>query len=270
MPTSPPSVTLRTALLCISIISLALVTRKCRMELATEDDRYVAAIARYQAVEKLEVDGVKNVGNSSVVLRKLAGDEDFCSNQWTGEKLVGRCWGLMTSTQHPSIVGTPDNKLIQNSDECKQLCCKMAQKCVVWQYWGATQICKVGKHVRVGSESGGSPRWCEPSPPQKWFGAKRDLQLNPMNQSQSQRQLDCRWTGQRPGQCFGLGPERLNKNSQRLTAEECASGCCSEPNCLLWQHLPDRGCFFNGDKRDEEPFCDQYTGDYIGGRKKIK
>ena len=268
---NPPSLTLRIVSLCATVIFVALIAGKFRNEVATEDNRYISAVKRHQASAKRgALNSVKNGSNTDIVSRKLTGDADLCSSQWTDEKLVGRCWGLMTSTQHPSVKGTTDDRIILNADECKQLCCKMAGKCVVWQYWEATQICKVGKHVRVGSESGSSPRWCEPSPPQKWVGAKRDMIANPLNQSQSLRQLDCKWIGQQPGQCFGLGPERRDKSSSRLTAQECALGCCNEANCWIWQHLPDRGCFYNTDKRNEEPFCDQYVGNYIGGRKKTK
>jgi hypothetical protein len=192
---------------------------------------------------------------------------DNCSRQWTGEALVGRCWGLTTSTAHPEIKNTRDGIEIQTADHCKQICCKLGPKCITWQYWAASKICKIGKHVRLGSEGGDSPRWCEPNVPQKWNGGKRDLILNPFNQSLTQKNFECIWATQLPGQCFQLGPDRKHADGISLSATECAKGCCSNPNCWLWQHLPNRGCFYNEDYMAEEPFCDQYVGEYIGGRK---
>lgn len=192
---------------------------------------------------------------------------DLCHSQWTTEKLIGRCWGLTTSTDHPSIKGTIDDKVILIAEECKQICCKLGSKCITWQYWAATRICKIGRHVRLGHEAGGSPRWCEPAPPRAWEGGRRNLYLNPFNQSLPM-ESDCQWASQQPGQCFGLGPERTNSTGGRLSAKSCGAGCCNDSNCWLWQHLPDRGCYYNKDKRTEAPFCDQYVGEYIGGRKK--
>ena len=193
---------------------------------------------------------------------------DSCSSQWTDDVLIGRCWGLTTSTAHPDIRNTVDGVEIQTADACKRICCKLGHKCVTWQYWAATKICKIGKHVRLGPEAGDSPRWCEPNAPQKWNGGKRDLTINPFNQSLTQKNFDCKWATLLPGQCFQLGPERKDAKDLRISAADCAKECCSNPNCWLWQHLPDRGCFYNGDFMSEEPFCDQYVGAYVGGRKK--
>ena len=205
-----------------------------------------------------------NTGNNDVI-------QDSCAAEWTAENLIGRCWGLTTSTNIPNIEPGVGEKAATSSDECKKLCCNLGDKCITWQFWGASGICKAGKHVRLGGEGGNSPRWCEPEPPQKWNGAKRNLTSSPLR-----NKIDpwvapstCGWVGQQPGQCFGLGPERLNSEKERISEGECAAGCCADPNCMLWQHLPTRGCFYNKNQLHEEPHCDQYGGVYVGGRKKV-
>lgn len=192
--------------------------------------------------------------------------QDFCASQYTKEKLIGRCWGLTTSTEHPSVKGTIRDKIIITAKECQQLCCDLGDICITWQFWADTLICKIGKHVRVGKEGGNTALWCEPLPPQKWNGGK----LNPMIPlSQRKSETECNYLELLPGQCFGLGPEKLNSTNGKLSAEDCASRCCKSQNCILWQHLPERGCFYNTDRMKKYPHCDQYKGVYIGGRKKI-
>jgi hypothetical protein len=87
---------------------------------------------------------------------------------------------------------------------------------------------------------------------------------------QGEKGSPCQWTGTLPGQCFGLGPEKWSLSNERLSADECAAACCSSDNCIKWQQLPDRGCYFNEDKLKEDPYCDPFKGIYIGGRKKQK
>lgn len=266
----------RTLCLCSVLLSLAITSRYLAKNMSAE----VRTVLHLTAVER----GVRKLSNvshsdahhqsnttldwtASIDISRKLETVDLCSSQWTDEKLIGRCWGLATSTDHPSIKGTIDDKLILNAEECKQICCKLGSKCITWQYWAASQICKIGRHVRVGPEGGGSPRWCEPAPPRAWDGGRRNLHLNPFNQSLP-LELECQWASQQPGQCFGLGPERMNSTGGRISAKDCGVGCCNDSNCWLWQHLADRGCFYNKDKRTEAPFCDQYVGAYTGGRKK--
>lgn len=199
--------------------------------------------------------------------------QDQCADQWTGENLPGRCWGLTTSTSIPHIGPGIGEKAASSVDECKKLCCDLGDKCITWQFWGASGICKAGKTVRVGGEGGNTPRWCEPDVPQKWNGGKRNVTSNPLQNDANpnwKAPSTCEWAGQQAGQCFGLGPERLNAEGGRMSASECAAGCCANPHCRLWQHVPLKGCFFNKDALKEDPHCDQYSGAYIGGRKKLK
>lgn len=258
---------------CSILLSLAMISRKSVMNFPTKRSLMTHPIAieprtaRY-VDERHHSDAASDLTDIIDTSRKLE-TVDLCDSQWTNEKLIGRCWGLTTSTEHPNVKGTIDDKVILDADECKRICCHLGSKCITWQYWAASRICKVGRHVRLGPEAGGSPRWCEPAPPRKWEGGRRNLQLNPFNQSLPLA-TECQWAAQQPGQCFGLGPERTNSTGGRLSAKDCGAGCCSVLNCWLWQHLPDRGCFYNENELREAPFCDQYAGEYIGGRKKSK
>ena len=268
----------RIANFCIIIISVVLIILKLRPDVFGNGDIPLLD-ENYVRIPRILRGGHRNASSThhsydrhtyqeALYSTETNGTDDSCSRQWTGEALVGRCWGLTTSSMHPEIKNTIDGGEIQTADHCKRICCKLDHKCITWQYWAASKICKIGKHVRLGSEGGDSPRWCEPNEPQKWNGGKRDLILNPFNQSLTQQNFDCKWATQLPGQCFQLGPERKDEKGIGLSAADCAKGCCSNSNCWLWQHLPDRGCFYNGDYMAEEPFCDQYVGEYVGARKK--
>jgi hypothetical protein len=267
----------RTLCFCSVLLSLAITSRYLSRDMSAEVSTVTLPIAFVRGVRELSnvlhVNAHQQSNTSldwtaSIDISRKIETVDFCHSQWTHEKLIGRCWGLTTSTDHPSIKGTVDDKLILDAKECKQICCKLGSKCITWQYWASTQICKIGRHVRLGPEGGGSPRWCEPAPPRAWEGGRRNLYLNPFNQTLPMKS-ECQWASQQPGQCFGLGPERTNSTGGKLSAKRCAEGCCNDSNCWLWQHLPDRGCYFNTDKLKEAPFCDQYVGEYTGGRKKV-
>ena len=222
---------------------------------------------------KTDIMALQIVNNRPRFLLSSELNQDLCLNQWTGENLIGRCWGLTTSTNVPDILSTAGELAALSADGCRKLCCDLGEKCITWQFWGASGICKVGKTVRLGLEGGNTHRWCEPLPPQKWVGGKRNLitsLLKNDSSSDSQKAANCEWGENESGQCFGLGPEHLNSTKGRLSAIECALGCCENPHCRLWQHLPDRGCYFNDNQLAETPHCDQYKGVYTGGRKKLK
>jgi len=121
--------------------------------------------------------------------------------------------------------------------------------------------------VRVGKEGRDTPLWCEPLPPKPWNGGRYPWSKY-ISASKYFRKEGCAYRENLPGQCFGLGPERVNSTKGILSAEECAAGCCQEPNCIVWQQLPERGCFYNKQRLKKYPHCDQYKGAYIGGRKK--
>ena len=91
----------------------------------------------------------------------------------------------------------------------------------------------------------------EPAPPAKWSGYK----------VKSRSGSTCEWGDAIPGQCFGLGPERFASETSktRLTAEECKAACCKSATCTMWQHLPDRGCFYSGG----DNYCDQVCIDFV-------
>ena len=199
---------------------------------------------------------------------------DNCANIWTTEKLVGRCWGLTTSTEFKSIQKLPNDGKVTDSLGCKNLCCELGEECITWQYWEGRQICKIGGVVRLGKEGGGSPLWCEPLPPITWNGNKR---LN-RKKNKILKDVFCEWdTDELKSQCFGLGDERKNStriklgiNNGRRTASECAEACCRAPLCRLWQHNPERGCYFNKESIGEDVYCELQMVPYEGGRKKKK
>lgn len=175
---------------------------------------------------------------------------DKCEKLWRPDRLHGRCFGLTT---HTDMKEAKDVK-IESADDCKDLCCTLAEACVSWQYIEGSKICKVGGPVRNGNEQGDIGNWCEPNPPVKWNGNKMKSQTAPGK---------CEWGDRLTTQCFGLGPERMSADGGRLNAEECAAACCAKKGCAMWQELPDRGCFFS----EGEHYCDPYLGTYDGGRK---
>jgi hypothetical protein len=54
-------------------------------------------------------------------LKKLNSSLDLCASQWSTDKLIGRCWGLTTSTDHPSIKGGVRDKVVLNAVDCQVL-----------------------------------------------------------------------------------------------------------------------------------------------------
>ena len=94
---------------------------------------------------------------------------DKCSNLWTSDKLVGRCFGLKSFTDYGEL---KDVQSVDSADQCKSLCCQLGWSCITWQYWVGIKRCKLGGIVRLGKESAPTPNWCEPLPPIKWTGHK--------------------------------------------------------------------------------------------------
>jgi hypothetical protein len=197
---------------------------------------------------------LRNSPNSSIA----PPPQDACASQWLGDKIVGRCFGLVEHSRYSELKHITS---VDSGFECQSLCCQL-QSCITWQYWVGLKTCKLGGLVRIGGELGDVANWCEPKPPLTWAGRRR-------NQTTLERDANtCGWNdGELTTQCFGLGPERNKEpGKQRLSRDECESECCNNPKCLIWQFAPDKGCFYD-DKGDGKNYCDTYTGAFEGGRR---
>jgi hypothetical protein len=174
---------------------------------------------------------------------------DNCTVQFLPDRLIGRCFGLTTST---AMKARPDLKrrLIVSADGCMRLCCELGDQCITWQYWTDSGICKVGARVRLGDEAASMALWCEPLPPQPWAGrrlVKRSvgqddkeaaaldvsnsidkglISTGSNNNSVRSTHPDkavgtsndtCSWGESVATQCFGLGPERKSTERKRLS-----------------------------------------------------
>jgi hypothetical protein len=177
------------------------------------------------------------------------------------DRLVGRCWGL---TALDDVLG------ITTLESCEQLCCQLGpQKCVTYQFATNSKKCAIGKHVRLGKESGSTSLWCEPLAGTIWTGKKKVKgQKSAVAEGDNRRPPYCKWGDDLPFQCWDLGVERTNSTGGRLGPTECATRCCHTKNCVAWQQLPGRGCFFNEDKLDDLQ-CDTSVETYMGRRKEF-
>lgn len=183
-------------------------------------------------------------------------NSDKCVDQWTSDKLVGRCFGLKNHGDYPSLKDIP---IVPTANHCKNMCCDLNTECVSWQYWVGIKLCKLGGAVRLGVESGATPNWCEPEPPIKWSGRK--IVTFNGTRVESDEELTT--------QCFGLGPQQFRMDGEKrvpLIASECSSACLADPNCNTWQAHEKRGCFYAS---SHTIYCEPYDGIYEGGRKKI-
>eukprot|EP01041_Mallomonas_annulata_P003788 gene3788-7522_t len=181
--------------------------------------------------------------------------QDKCEKQWRPDRLIGRCFGLKMQSELPDIKDLPK---INSTEECRDMCCAMGDKCVTYQFADGTKTCKMGDPVRLGGESADTALWCEPNAPVRWNGFK----------IKSREGGKCTSGDPLPSQCFGMGPERMSEGTNsRMNAKDCAAACCAKDKCRMWQELPDRGCYFSWD--DEEHYCDPYLGTFDGARKCI-
>ena len=112
----------------------------------------------------------------------------------------------------------------------------------------------------MNQEGAETDNWCEPNPPREWVGLKLASRSNGV----------CQWKSERlVGQCFGLGPEKKDSNGNSLqTPDQCQTACCADLKCDVWQHLPDRGCYFGNVDKDNI-WCAEKEATYEGGRKCI-
>jgi hypothetical protein len=117
---------------------------------------------------------VKMVTGTAVMSTSGAGHaasavDDKCAADWADLTIVGRCFGLKTHSEYPSLKHI---SLVQDADQCKSLCCELGNKCVTWQYWVDIKLCKLGKAVRIGKEHANTELWCDSEPPITWAGEK--------------------------------------------------------------------------------------------------
>jgi hypothetical protein len=163
--------------------------------------------------------------------------------------------------------GMAINMTTNDAAGCERLCCDLGKECISWQYWEHTEVCKVGGQIRLGMEAAPTPNWCDPIAPHKWNGKK----IGSRKLAERGGDATCTWGDDTPTQCFGLGPERMNAGS-RMNADQCARACCNDPTCTMWQHQPDRGCYYNtrgSSKTVEDIHCDPDILSFQGGRKNI-
>ena len=174
-----------------------------------------------------------------------------CRKLWRNDRLIGKCFGLNPHNEFPELKNVVK---VDNSKQCRSICCHLGDKCVSWQYQNSTAECKLGPAVRLGFEGSNTDNWCDPHPPSKWNGYR----LLKRSDSESDTYV-CRWDEQLPNQCIGLGPERLNSTKGALTTAECASECCNDKTCDMWQEMKGRGCYY-GSK--SSVWCDKPQGNH--------
>lgn len=177
----------------------------------------------------------------------------LCKKLWRPDHVLGKCVAQLKP--HFEFEELKDIAIVKNARDCRSICCNLGEKCVTWQYQNSTQSCKMGPPVRLGLEGAPTADWCDPFPPAVWNGKRKSSKSLPGK---------CVWEEDVPNQCFGQGPEIKGPNDERLNTEQCAEKCCNNSKCVLWQELPDRGCY-NGD--NEKVWCDKKQGAFEGGRK---
>jgi len=176
-----------------------------------------------------------------------------CAHLWRQDNLPGKCFGLRPFNEYDEL---REIKKVNNPIECKAMCCILGDQCVTWQYQNSTNKCSLGPAVRLGFEGADTPNWCDPHPPGVWNG-NRLIERKPDG--------TCEWGPDLPTQCFGLGPEKLNKNGKKqLNTQECRKECCNDPTCEVYQEMAGRGCYYNAGK---SVWCSDPETEFVGGRK---
>lgn len=178
-----------------------------------------------------------------------------CRGVWRTDKIAplpGKCFGLNPHIEFPEL----KDILITNFKDCRSLCCNLMDKCTTWQYHNSTGRCMIHpKGVRRGPEGADTPMYCDPFPPARWNGMRL----------KERKEGKCEWGEEIPSQCFAFGMEKLNSTGGSLNTQQCAEGCCNDPNCDSWQEMPGRGCYWGvSDCKYSE-----VEGAYDGGRKCI-
>lgn len=177
---------------------------------------------------------------------------DQCSHEWTSDQLVGRCFGLKPHSDYSAFKSLQP---VENSQHCRQLCCRLGDECKTWQYWIDIKVCKLGGLVRVGTENLKTSNWCDSEPPVVWSGRRIETVNN----------INVEIGPTLTTQCFGLGPSKKVDGQEKVSMEECSKSCLDATDCKLWQWHEKRGCYFSS---NSEAFCDPYAGGFDGGRKK--
>ena len=221
---------------------------------------------------------------------------DQCQNIWRPEKLVGKCFTLYQYNNY--VLKINDKRFnslalvnVTSAEECRAICCELGEHCITWQYEFTTNNCQLAKIVRLGLEKTGTPGWCDPFPEMKWYGQMikyREKELAEATHKNSiVKKADnfhgdgedsesaigegniCKWSSKiLYKQCFGLGDEQKHPvTGAPLTRDECAEACSRSPNCRVWQHHPDRGCYYTKKKIKCKQEKDKI---YTGGRKCVK
>eukprot|EP01062_Namystynia_karyoxenos_P066393 TRINITY_DN60331_c0_g1_i1.p2 TRINITY_DN60331_c0_g1~~TRINITY_DN60331_c0_g1_i1.p2 ORF type:complete len:271 (+),score=77.35 TRINITY_DN60331_c0_g1_i1:81-815(+) len=179
--------------------------------------------------------------------RLAAGEQPEAEGcEWDGMQLIGKC--VAAGKRSPDVM---------SAAQCKRRCCGAGLSCVSWQ-WRPDAGCQLMEDVRVGPKEHGSRNtggYCEETAPAAWRG--KELRTR-------RTAYDCEWEDEvLEGQCWGLGPARPAGEKSEAA---CASACCADPECGVWQWRADKGCFYTN-KRGQ---CDQPSLiPYEGGRRVI-
>lgn len=236
---------------------LAVFSRNMETDHIHEEHKYIPnsphSMGNNNMIKVAKGGGSFREGGASSKIRKKQ-----CKNEWTSDKLVGRCFGLSIHSKYSELIGNIE--VVETADDCKQLCCELGDKCMTWQYWNENKRCNLGPAVRVGAEAmdgtmEGSTNWCEVEAPVVWRGRRIQNRDGPT----------CEWGDSLPTQCHGMGVEKRGDDGNRLARAVCERACCHIAGCTMWQQHPDRGCFIGS---GDSIICESYTGSFTGGRKK--
>eukprot|EP00756_Hemistasia_phaeocysticola_P006053 Hpha_TRINITY_DN13650_c0_g1::TRINITY_DN13650_c0_g1_i4::g.122513::m.122513 len=200
------------------------------------------------AVMAMEIPQYNRTKSRRLSLRDLktatVEDKDDC--EWDGMELIGRCFTFGVKPRD-----------VESAEQCKRRCCGAGNACVSWQ-WREDIGCSLMGDTRVGPKEHSARNtdgYCEETAPAAWRGR--------ILQSRSGR--TCKWEKEElEGQCWGLGPVRPASSKSE---KACATACCKDSSCRMWQWRKDKGCFYahkigQCDRKDSK-------GPYRGLRKVI-
>lgn len=230
--------------LVLLYIILALFSKSIDTSSHTEEQKYIpnsphsmggtAGVALDAQGESNAIDALVSGKDSGTSQKKRVHTD--CKNIWTGDHLVGRCFGLNVHSRFSELFHI---EVVETPDECKTLCCELGDKCMTWQYWNENKRCNLGPAVQLSNEDGvdkivdGSSSWCEADPPVVWRGKRIMTRDGPK----------CEWGDSVPTRCHGLGAEKRGDDGNRLAKNVCERACCHTAGCQIWQQHPERGCF---------------------------
>ncbi|KAK3289202.1 hypothetical protein CYMTET_3363 [Cymbomonas tetramitiformis] len=251
----------------------------------------------HPAQAKVKVEGSENTKSKLSIDPKVDSTPGQLTCNWRDDRLVGRCFGLTCATGRPpegtKANGTKiaaariseDYRFLQawadTAASCEELCCRMGpERCISYQFRGDVGCC-LGPAVRLGLEKAASPHWCEPTPPKVWSGRE----LARRTPGTGGTKAICEWGSESlEGQCFGLGKQyrgsanesasgdaliRSESEGWMLNEMECATACCQDASCGMWQWRGDKGCFYTDKKGHCESLKGKYEKEAFTGKRRV-